>query len=366
MPRIPGYNYNIHLEDGFDCCEAELAILKNQTAPAKLDNLESVEDAGDNSYVFVDDGGTKKKVLLKDLINSSLNPQLAEITRRLDVHRDRLDRDRALEWVQLNALKKLTKTKQDKLVAGDGIKIDGNTISATVALDPEALKNLVTKEDFDKYSDYIESILVSTNDKLDALSDWLTEVDENKQDKLIAGENITIDENNVISAKGCDCTGCKIGIDFVTNIAVGHLPAGTQISKDTLLSDLLHDILYQEGSDNVTIGAGKLNNHEGFEEELKSFDNVSVGKTELLDEGGVVIQLPSVDNQYLAITTPGDIEVVSWIDIETNFPLTFVKNYGIGENGNNVFFINEPNWDNYDDGKVTQPAKSYKFVFRAR
>ena len=47
MPRIPGYNYNIHLEDGFDCCEAELAILKNQTAPAKLDNLESVEDAGD-------------------------------------------------------------------------------------------------------------------------------------------------------------------------------------------------------------------------------------------------------------------------------------------------------------------------------
>lgn len=341
MPRIPGYNYNIHLEDGFDCCEAELAILKNQTVPAKLDNLESIEDAGDNSYVFVDDGGTKKKVLLKDLINSSLNPQLAEITQRLDV-------------------------KQDKLVAGDGIKIDGNTISATVAFDPEALKNLVTKDEFNKYSDYIESILVSTNDKLDALSDWLTEVDENKQDKLIAGENITINENNVISAKGCDCTGCKIGIDFVTNIAVGHLPAGTQISKDTLLSDLLHDILYQEGSDNVTIGAGKLNNHEGYEEELNSFDNVSVNKTELLDEGGVVIQLPSVDNQYLAITTPGDIEVVSWIDIETNFPLTFVKNYGIGENGNNVFFINEPDWDLGDDGKVTQPAKSYKFVFRAR
>lgn len=68
---------------------------------------------------------------------------------------------------------------------------------------------------------------------------------EDKQDKLTPGTNITIDENNIISA-----LDAQIGQNFTTNTTVGHLKSGTVISEDMTLKEILCSILYKEPTGN--------------------------------------------------------------------------------------------------------------------
>lgn len=112
---------------------------------------------------------------MADFANTAANNAMSEA--------DRVEQQ-ASEWVN-----ELWEEKQDKLTAGKNIKINGNEIEADVSLTAEEVP----------YDD-----VQSTKDKIDTLEsevDLFDEIVEAKQDKLTAGNNITI-EGNVISASG--------------------------------------------------------------------------------------------------------------------------------------------------------------------
>ena len=159
-----------------------------------------------------------------------------------------------------------------------------------------------------------------------------------KQDKLTAGENITI-ENGVISAIDtiCNCTECKIGVDFVTNVTVGNLPAGTEISADTTLADLLQRILMKPVSDKITLYIGTSeDNDPHLLEGLQAFE---LSEKALLADNGTDILMPAVNNAHWVIACPNNYNLLSWIDITTNFALTFVSKV-VDEY--HLYYINEP------------------------
>ncbi len=102
-------------------------------------------------------------------------------------------------------------TKQDKLTAGNGIKIDNGVISATNITDQtynetsenaqsgkaiaSALNGYYNKEESDEQIGALQYDVSHIADNIGVVSSM-------KQDKLTAGNNITIDENNVIDAIG--------------------------------------------------------------------------------------------------------------------------------------------------------------------
>lgn len=101
--------------------------------------------------------------------------------------------------------------KQDKLTAGDGIKIDNGVISATNITDQtynETSENAQSgKAIASALSGYYNK--AEADEQIGALHYDVSQVANNigvvssmKQDKLTAGNNITIDENNVIDAIG--------------------------------------------------------------------------------------------------------------------------------------------------------------------
>lgn len=65
-----------------------------------------------------------------------------------------------------------------------------------------------------------------------------------KQDVLTAGENISIINNVISSIPG---SGGTIGKNFVTDITVGYLQAGTEITEDMTISDILYQMLVRTG-----------------------------------------------------------------------------------------------------------------------
>lgn len=170
--------------------------------------------------------------------------------------------------------------KQNKLTAGDHINITNNVISAVI---PD-LNQYATKE-------WVENKSYITADEAEALVDgkgfateqwvedkgYLTEhqslanyytkdelydvdeVDElldDKQNKLVAGENISI-VDNVISAIGGGSSG-KIGRTFTTDITVGHLASGTRINENDTIADILYRILYEVSPEGVSLFYGAL------------------------------------------------------------------------------------------------------------
>ena len=118
-----------------------------------------------------------------------------------------------------------------------------------------------------------------------------------KQDKLTAGENITI-ENGVISAIDtiCNCTECKIGVDFITNVTVGNLPAGTEISADTTLADLLQRILMKPVSDKITLYIGTSEDNDPHL--LEGLQALELSEEALLADNGTDILMPAVNNAH--------------------------------------------------------------------
>ena len=82
----------------------------------------------------------------------------------------------------------------------------------------------------------------TTDIKLKSLEQKLTSQIDTKQAKLTAGDNITIDENNVISAT--NGSGSAVFTeDFITDETVGHIKSGTEIKKGTSLESVLQDML---------------------------------------------------------------------------------------------------------------------------
>lgn len=95
--------------------------------------------------------------------------------------------------------------KQDTLIAGDNITISGNVISATGGggggMTPSEVQSMIDTS----ISGYNTDIQSEFNDK---------------QDVLVAGQNITI-ENNVISASGSSVTVDQTIIEGSTNAVAG-------------------------------------------------------------------------------------------------------------------------------------------------
>lgn len=170
--------------------------------------------------------------------------------------------------------------KQDKLTAGDHITINNNVISAVIPdLSQYATqewvenKNYITAEEVEELVDdkgYATEQWVEDKGYLtehQSLANYYTkdelydidEIDEiltDKQDKLIAGENISI-VDNVISATGGGSSG-KMGRNFTTDITVGHLASGTYISANDSIADILYRILYEVSPEGVSLFYGAL------------------------------------------------------------------------------------------------------------
>ena len=70
--------------------------------------------------------------------------------------------------------------------------------------------------------------------------------------------------------------------------------------------------------------------------------------------------MPAVNNAHWVIACPNNYNLLSWVDITTNFSLTFVPKV-VDEY--HLYYINEPDWDLDDDGKITQSATTYRFKF---
>lgn len=94
-------------------------------------------------------------------------------------------------------------TKQDKLIAGANITIIGNTISAansgTVTIDSIVTSNGANAVSGKAVYDYVEPVKTSITTTLSQSKKYTDIKTENKQDKLIVGDHIKI-ENNKISA----------------------------------------------------------------------------------------------------------------------------------------------------------------------
>ena len=177
---------------------------------------------------------------------------------------------------------------------------------------------------------------------------------DSKQDKLIAGENITIIDN-VISAAGG--SSGKIGINFTTDITVGHLEAGTEIYEDDTIASILYRILHAQGP--VTT----INVYYGVSNEIPSdisgLSMTTVEKADLTNEQ--IIQLPEANNQYCVIATDKNAELLSWKVMGFDYPISFGL---IPHNKYNIYYINEPDPAIFDDGRITAPATNYRFKFK--
>lgn len=334
---LKNYPTNEELETALDAIRADILKLANDIAKIKPVNADWNEtDSSKLSYI-------KNKPELDNFATKSDVEDVKKLIPKID----RLATKAALaEEVQ-----KLDEAKQDKLVAGDNVVIENNVISVTVP-DVDTSK-LATKEELEEVKDLIPAV-----DNL-ATKAELTAGLNKKQDKLTAGENITI-KNGVISAIDtiCKCTECKIGVDFITNVTVGNLQAGTEISADTTLADLLKMMLMKPESDKVKLYIGTSDSDDP--DSLTGLSAFELSEEALLADNGADILMPAVNNAHWVIACPNDYELRSWIDITTNFALSYVSKVVPGYH---LYYINEPDWDYDDDGKITQSATTYRFKF---
>lgn len=177
-----------------------------------------------------------------------------------------------VEMEDVERLENTLESKQDKLTSGAAINISDNRIGVKLHAYE---KNLTIRGgDWGLYLNVADKVSTqSTNpvtskavaEALNPLEDLLS----NKQDKLTAGENITIDENNIISAV-------------------------TGIDEDITLEDV-KEITYGGGEQNLSFN------------DLKNLGEVEI--SEQTDEAGnnlVAVQLLMDYAKFKEITSPGD------------------------------------------------------------
>ena len=182
---------------------------------------------------------------------------------------------------QITAQAAEIKTKQEKLVAGDNIIISGNVITATGAgggagfdviivqeLPAEGQKGIIyllakDSEAPDIYDEYIWVASTQTFEFIGTtqvdLSDYATKEDVvNKQDQLIAGDNITIVDNVISATGGGSSYTAGTGIDITNgtiSVTAPTLQNKTNSSRELiLLSDKT-----TVGTQSILIGAYSYN-----------------------------------------------------------------------------------------------------------
>lgn len=164
------------------------------------------------------------------------------------------------EQVQKN--KDDIETKQDKLVAGENITINGNTISAkggsgtpsdydTVKAQVETNRVAINTEEESRKASYtkVETEISSLSSSIDDRFGTIEESISEKQNKLEAGDNITI-KNNVISSTGTPTDYATVKAQVETNT--------TDIND---LSDKVSPIEDMCSRDNLTKSPDEINQY---------------------------------------------------------------------------------------------------------
>lgn len=154
--------------------------------------------------------------------------------------------DENLSTVSTNPVQNKTVTnaingKQEKLVAGTGITIQGNVISSTggVNIDqalsttsPNPVQNKVITNALNNLQgevDAVENSITNITNQVTSITQEITDLGDDKQDKLIAGDNITI-VGNVISATG---GGGSVVVDSVLSTTSTN-PVENRVITNTL------------------------------------------------------------------------------------------------------------------------------------
>ena len=173
------------------------------------------------------------------------------------------------------------------------------------------------------------------------------EIDTGKvDDVLVDGKSVVVNKIARINT--------AIGIDFTTDITVGHLQAGTHITADTKIADLLYQMLFKETT-SVTLYYNAAND---LPNSIDSLIPLEIDRTEIV---GKVVTMPQADNQYLIMACDKSVELTNWKTINPDWDLEFGI---IPNNDYNIYYINVPDPSIYDDGRITSDAMDYKFIFR--
>lgn len=216
--------------------------------------------------------------------------------------------------VEAGTVQTIINNKQGKLTAGENISIINNEITA-VDTKYTAGENIT-----------IENNVISSiaGGKVDDIVDKTT------------GESLVIDKIGYIDLNA------KMSRDFKTNVTVGHLEAGTDISKDDTIADILYKILYREPARTTMIYSGAL---DSIPTSLAGLTAKEVETSELLDRYMIHIVAGNVEqeeSQYVTFAVPNTFKVVKWIadGFDYDIPHTLVEadNY-------NIYYLDVPSYD---------------------
>lgn len=169
-------------------------------------------------------------------------------------------------------VEEIATTKQDKLTAGEHITISNdNVISCDISGD------IPTTDEIKKIAD----------EAVKPVSTTVATLQTSKQDKLIAGDNITIEGNKISST----ASGTVLE-SFTVTKAVGGIAAGTVIEAGTPYSKLFQDILAPETPP----------------EEFKVYTGVSKAVPTSLEglTGTAVVEADLINNGYINRYTADD------------------------------------------------------------
>ena len=234
--------------------------------------------------------------------------------------------------------------KQDKILAGDNISISGNIISAIVPTKTSQLTN---------DSDFI------TNNDINGKADksYVDEKLSEKQDKIIAGANITI-SGNVVSAivptKTSDLTNDS---NFITNNDIVGKADKSEIPTKT--SQLTNDSNFITNNNIV----GKADKSYVDEKLSKKQDIITGNSGEVVYHNGSNVFTQQILNEGFVCPTEEDVNIC-----KNNSP-SFSDVFNTWKkfshlNGNDNAITSEINAWTYDSGKDTiiQPLNTSSYV----
>ena len=202
-----------------------------------------------DEYIWIDSTGKFELIgtteidltnyVTKDDLNDTLLNYISEteLTNILNNYVTDSEFDNLIEDVniQLSDIDRELSTKQDKLIEGYGIDITGNTISVESEFVTESELNEILSYYLNDSDGYV-------------ISSAINELYDTKQDKLTAGNNITISNDGVISA---DVPTVGAGN---LNIKINQSGTVSPVSGFNANQDSDEDIIFSAGS-NVTLSA---------------------------------------------------------------------------------------------------------------
>lgn len=167
-----------------------------------------------------------------------------------------------------NAVKKDVNNKQEKLVAGDNIIINGNVISAIEGGTP-ALQDYYTKEDVDSITDSIEDDIQAVANELPDMTLYYTKTETNDEinnavstkanssDVYTKSEvdNLIGDKIEVIDAILSSLTGVTSAIKIDSDVKDGDiLVCDLKVSDGGNISDVFKGVITKGGKTSCVVG----------------------------------------------------------------------------------------------------------------